>query len=974
MNKDDILARIAEDYLAAHRRGKTPDVDYYVKKCPPLKEDILDLIRSLSGLEQFSVRESRRKQTERSRSVRVEQLPKRLGEFEIESELGRGGMGMVFLAADRVLDRKVALKVMRKGPETTASSIKRFEREAQLASRLHHTNIVPVFGAGSDQGYCYYAMQYVDAVDLRKLIHAAEQSQAAKKQLADGVLEGDVHEGGHAELDTQVDETMRGSADTKRKIKEDSRPTQLDASHAAEVNLGLRSQDAVVKSTSLDRSSYRNIAEYYRSIASIGHQVSDALAYAHSSGVTHRDIKPSNLLIDKQNTVWVTDFGLAKLAEDETMTATGNIVGTLRYMAPEQLAGTNEPASDLYALGLTLYELLTLTPAHQQSTYKALVEQKNQDQLSSLRTLDGTVPRDLETIILKATRYDLEKRYRTAGEMRDDLFRFMNDQPIQARRSTRLESGVRWCRKNRRLASLVATVFILLSALPIILGIAYQREALERQRAQKTIEIALDGFNALYGSFVERDLEDADSELTMESPGGQAVPIGLTPSTGQFLKRMLSFYDRLAEQASTSDLTLDRESAAACRRVASIYQALGQYEEALSTYSDAMQRYVLLGQRDGRDYRQQLASMEIERGRIFDLARKTEDAEFEYESALSRLRQPRPLESDIAKLTQARALLYMGRKQSPGPLELPIPQMRRAPPRDGRNNGRGEGRRPDDRRPPPPRDLGDYWRDFSDAMSFGGSPTEEIGGEEIERVSKIDPERESRLRQALQIIDYLSETSDARDLKFMRAICLRELEPPKLFLDSPDSQRAIAAELLKQLVEQYPMERKYRFELSQTLRDIDVHQLDQKDVRSAIKHLELAASYSEQLVQQEGMIALYRLNLAHIYASLGILYNRDGDLSRSEEFTRKAIEAHYFVAENFPGLKATSSQLVSGPTIALANILLQTRRGREAADLASGLVFELKAVLLDESIPDQRRTRIEQELAICYEIIEHTMR
>src|SRR5262249_54426696 len=135
----------------------------------------------------------------------------------------------------------------------------------------------------------------------------------------------------------------------------------------------------------------------------VGVQVADALAYASSQGILHRDIKPSNLLLDTQGTVWVTDFGLAKAADSEDLTHTGDIVGTLRYMAPERFGGPCDVRSDIYALGLTLYELLTMRPAFPETDRNKLLHQVMHEEPPRPRKLNSQVPRDLETIVLKAT-------------------------------------------------------------------------------------------------------------------------------------------------------------------------------------------------------------------------------------------------------------------------------------------------------------------------------------------------------------------------------------------------------------------------------------------------------------------------------------------------------------------------------------------------------------------------------------------
>src|SRR5262249_41489142 len=174
---------------------------------------------------------------------------------------------------------------------------------------------------------------------------------------------------------------------------------------------------------------------FYRSVARVGLQVAEALAYAHAQKVLHRDIKPSNLLLDLQGTIWVTDFGLAKEEESDDLTRTGDIVGTLRYMAPERFSGQADRRNDIYSLGMTLYELLTLRPAFEEVDRARLIERITREEPPRPRKIDTRIPRDLETIICKAIAKEPADRYATAAALADDFRRFLADRPIHARRA-----------------------------------------------------------------------------------------------------------------------------------------------------------------------------------------------------------------------------------------------------------------------------------------------------------------------------------------------------------------------------------------------------------------------------------------------------------------------------------------------------------------------------------------------------------
>ena len=213
---------------------------------------------------------------------------------------------------------------------------------------------------------------------------------------------------------------------------------------------------------------------YYRSVARIGQQVADALAYAHARGIVHRDIKPSNLLLDGSGVVWITDFGLAKTDEDG-LTRTGDVLGTLRYMAPERFRGEGDARSDVYALGLTLYELLALRPAFDSPDRLELIERVKSTEAERPRAIDPRIPRDLETIVVKAIDKDASRRYQSADELGEDLRRFQAGEPILARRSGPLERTWRWARRNPAVASLLLVVALLLTGATIGSSVAAYR-------------------------------------------------------------------------------------------------------------------------------------------------------------------------------------------------------------------------------------------------------------------------------------------------------------------------------------------------------------------------------------------------------------------------------------------------------------------------------------------------------------------
>ncbi len=223
---------------------------------------------------------------------------------------------------------------------------------------------------------------------------------------------------------------------------------------------------------------------FFRSVARIGLQVAEALEYANRQGVLHRDVKPSNLLLDPKGNVWVADFGLAKAADAEDITHSGDIVGTVRYMAPERFQGKCDARSDVYALGLSLYELLALRPAFAAADRHELMHRVMSEEPERLRSLVPHLPRDLETVVHKAIDRDPVRRYPTAAALAEDLQRFLEDKPIKARRITPAEQAWRWAKRNRAVASLAAG--LLLALLGGLVAVSWQwRQAVANLDAAK---------------------------------------------------------------------------------------------------------------------------------------------------------------------------------------------------------------------------------------------------------------------------------------------------------------------------------------------------------------------------------------------------------------------------------------------------------------------------------------------------------
>jgi WD40 repeat protein/serine/threonine protein kinase len=467
----DLFNRLADEFAMRWRRGERPSLQEYIDRCPELADDIREAFPALVCLEQvMDDPEELPQPRERRRPL------KRLGDFRILREIGHGGMGVVYEAEQVSLGRHVALKVLSQQRLANDRMRQRFQREVKAAARLHHTNIVPVFGVSEHDGLPYYVMQFIPGLGLDQVLEEMKRSQASEKgsggtphptdgeprvsrravtvaDVANSLLTG-VFVPARAATGGPPDDQDR-TADPTTGVPAPA-PAQAPGLSGSSEGSGLSSSSLVLPGVL--RSAGQRVATYWQNVARIGVQVAGALEYAHRHGIVHRDIKPSNLLLDAGGTVWVTDFGLAKADDQQDLTQTGDIVGSLRYMPPEAFEGQTDRRTDIYGLGLTLYELLALRPAFEETDRNKLIKQVTTGEPPRLDRLNPAIPRDLVTIVHKAADRDAARRYASAEEVAVDLQRFLADEPIRARRSSPLERAVRWGRRNPGIAVLGAAL------------------------------------------------------------------------------------------------------------------------------------------------------------------------------------------------------------------------------------------------------------------------------------------------------------------------------------------------------------------------------------------------------------------------------------------------------------------------------------------------------------------------------------
>ncbi|SMP71341.1 Serine/threonine protein kinase [Neorhodopirellula lusitana] len=418
-------------------------------------------------------------------------------------------------------------------------------------------------------------------------------------------------------------------------------------------------------------------------VARIGLQISDAIAYSHESGVLHRDIKPANILIEKNGTIQVTDFGLAKNVGSD-LTATRSVSGSLRYMAPERFSGVSAEAGDIYGIGITLYELLAGQPAFEASNTEHLISSITHARLKPIKVIRPDVPADLSTIVGKAIQVDPAQRYGSAADLRDDLQRFLNDEPIHARRTPLWGRLVRWIRRNPRLAAAVGTAAFALVAGTIISSIAYlvasaanQRSVDALQSSEQTVDLTLRSLDGVI-DVVTQTPTSANLSLSETFEDDDLLPnvdLKPSPTSAKILERLQPIYERLSQQSPTrSDIVLRRVDSSV--QLARIQHSLGRTSDGISTLETSIELLKQSGSPAAiskPDLQLRLARLNNELGALFAAEFNRSESMRCYESAVeaaSHFSSSTKVRPNTAGLTElARAHLNLGN---------PPPQLRRS--------------------------------------------------------------------------------------------------------------------------------------------------------------------------------------------------------------------------------------------------------------------------------------------------------
>ncbi|HEV3023178.1 MAG TPA: serine/threonine-protein kinase, partial [Pirellulales bacterium] len=477
---DEILAQFVSDW---EQRGSAV-LEEYIRRHPPLESELralADMQRLLSAPRPPDGQPS---------------TPKRLGEFFVLRRIGSGGMGDIYEAVQQKLNRRVAVKTMtstRVDPRTR----ERFLREQRVLAKLHHTHIVPIHTAGEDGPLQYFAMPFIDGAPLHRVVRMVGElrdGQSGSNTPSLVALAGQLANESAAGDAALAAPPLATTLAVPPKVACDGEPP-TPAGSLAKSSAAKPASPAEAPSDAVPTGPRTFSMEYFRSAAQVIADAAEALQHAHDVHVLHRDLKPSNIMVDTRGECWLIDFGLAgylKAARSapaaaangtvvDDSSATG-CVGTLNYMAPEQFEDRADVRTDVWGLGATLYELLTLQRAFPGTAANAVHQAIVGAEPVHPRKLVANVPHDLAAICRKALARTPADRFQTAREFAADLRRWLAHEPTVARPARPLRRVLLWSRRNNgwAAAGAMAVIALVCGILALLVSTAAKEREHER--------------------------------------------------------------------------------------------------------------------------------------------------------------------------------------------------------------------------------------------------------------------------------------------------------------------------------------------------------------------------------------------------------------------------------------------------------------------------------------------------------------
>ncbi len=955
-NESDLINNLVEQFSHLIRAGQPVDIEQFLAHHTAEADRLRPILHALDMVERAALQSLT--QADASPAIlptQSHQVPTTFGDFEVVRELGRGGMGIVYVARQKSLKRLVALKVLPALGSQAEKHRQRFRREAESVAQLHHTNIVPVFGIGEQDGYLFYAMQLIDGVPLNQLIDwLASTSAQPRTTLSPKVTSNPTTHLTPAEAaellfrpdskssqpqfqatteptlsksQTQVANTADittpsppGSANPTALFSDDRSITSAHSPTFITTNSDIQT---VIKSRSNVAKHQTELSlQYYRNIAKLVASAANALQHAHQQGILHRDIKPGNLLLDRDGILWITDFGLARSKDIASVTQTGEIVGTLRYMAPEQFHGQADQRTDIYSLGLTLFELLTLRPAVEFAHGKLSFHSAG-----SLTTQPNfgitNIPRDLQTICLKACSQEANQRFQHAKDLEEDIRRFLEDRPILARRSSLLERFSRWARRNPALAGLLTLTATLLMLIAIQQAISNQEKQAnllkikeqynraeenvklksaalenahqENARAEKNLQLALEAFDEVVSNITSRGVSmNSITEIDSETDLASFADAELSIADEKLLESLLTFFDKFAAENS-ADLKL--QSASASRRVGDIQLQLGRLAEAEKSYLNAIDFYQSATP-DPNSFENELAQINIYSQLVTTFARQGNMAKaFQSHQKARQLIESSP---ELKKSQEGRFALasLLNNIASFG---LRFAADVRPRPRAPQSFPFRANPQPENNLPPP------------------------IAVAQAMRVSReIEINREAR-----QLLESLIE-EDSGEKAYQIALAQNyrdEVRIARITRDMPKGETALAkaVNILEKLLKENPDSLLIQFQLAETLGT----QLSGRpaDYERLIRALEICDS----LISSQPNIPEYRALRGSLLTRQAIFMVNSGRKEKGTEVAREALDYQRSLAEQFPNIlvyQITYAQSLQ----TYASFLVQTGNRTEALE------------------------------------------
>jgi len=558
-SEDAELADVLEAYIQALEAGAAPSVEELLAQYPALADRLQRCLASLQFVEGAA--------SQMVLPAPLDELTdenRRLGDYRLIREIGRGGMGIVYEAEQISLARRVALKVLPFASVLDSRQLQRFQNEALAAANLDHPNIVAVHGVGCERGVHFYVMRLISGATLEEVI-------AARRSQEPGVRSRE------RKPEANRSDQAEDPADTSP-----FSPSQLLAFSPSPLST------SPVLQAALSTVNSASSKERFRRLAALGIEAAEALEHAHQMGVVHRDIKPSNLLLDERGKLWVTDFGLAQVESNATLTLPGDLLGTLRYMSPEQAAGRPtmiDHRTDIYSLGATLYELATDRPVVQAQERAAILREIAEKDPAPPRKLTPAMPADFETILLKCLAKEPSARYDSSQALADDLRRFLEQKPVVARRPSRWDMLIKVARRHRALAA--ALTLLLLALTAGVIGTTWAMLRARSAEAEATkLQITANGEReeALQQQAIaeeEAAISKAVNEFLREDLLAQAAP-AINPRERQVT------VEELLQRASTR---IDGKFTNQPRVEAAIRQSIGDAYFALQNFSAAQPHF-----------------------------------------------------------------------------------------------------------------------------------------------------------------------------------------------------------------------------------------------------------------------------------------------------------------------------------------------------------------------------------------------